>query len=1258
MSSPDSETKSGTMLREVDHEAETTYVRKVDFILLPLLCLSNLANAKTDGLEKDLHFKNNDYSLIVLLFYIPFGLCDLPWNLLLKRYSGRIMLSFMTVVWGILALCQCAAKSFGGMLAIRIILGVFEAGFFAGATFYFTLFYTRGEMGFRLAIMQSFAVLASAFSGLISFGVFQINEPAVKGWQWLFIIEGAMTLLCGLVGFWWLPDGPSTAWFLTERERAAATARLLRDTSSEVDTGLNIKECFQSWNDWKFPVWCLITFTYPVAYATAMNFFPLIVQRLGYSAVKTNLWTVAPNMVGAVVLLAVAKSSDHFRERTFHISSRAANTGFFVGLGNLAGIMSAATFRTEYAPQYIPTLVATCCCNGVCIVFTIGLGLWMRGENRRRDREQGVRLRGEDVDTRYLDIRHPCLISKVGQRAAYLFGSSGRSDVRGRLHPTLTLLEMKNHVCQWPNCRKSFTRAEHLRRHSLNHEQSRDGYTCERCFVHFNRPDLLYEEAGGPGMGVLETRKRTRRAGDGTIITRPRKRQCQPDCSESTTASSVSVTSGPDLAQISLDLNGQTPHGAPVSPPGSASDQPSLCLDDHDPLLAPMMPGGPFEPFVEPIPGQFDAADGAWSVGMDGSSDFFSVDTATDFNMPFAATHNYNWLFDVASLDDAFHHLDLPLGSDMMAFADGFDTGRSPMLPVAGRLPDNDRNDRDSSSMLLEAASFIDRGASQGQPSLQDSGDLPDLVELDWMSGPSTFDNNTSLYLPRLSEDARQRVLKLIAQAPPLGATGHITAVDSPLLSLAALQNYSDLFFTRFNTTYPLIHQPTFMAAHADSILLAAILSMGATYGTREAHQLAVGIHDNLRNQLFCHADFSPQPPLWVLQSMLLVDCFGKMRAGHKQRERAQLFHCVLIKLIRRSDCCGIRTHSAATSLQDSLDGQWRRAMDAEQRKRLAMHCFMWDTQHAVLFSQSLCMSAFEIRSSLPCGANAWEASSAEEWARHASREADHLFLSVLKGYITPGTISRPRDLNALARIVVLHGLMSISADLKRRDQTTLQSEIPERVGAWTPRMGRSYDLWKVDFDADCLAMKLGQPADPRRFTGLKTSAYALFRAAHLALNVEILDLQIAAGASQILGRAVTADDRERSRRNLPRWLQSDPAIVASRHAATLLQEAVLSLHDWDQTDAFHFPWCLYLATLACWAFHRGLDRCPPQGRLTTDLSSLIVAMTTCSTLAELGGLGGKYDPTPLVVAMAQQLATVRWAVVHDAMKVLVNLST
>ncbi|KAL3477102.1 major facilitator superfamily domain-containing protein [Aspergillus californicus] len=1240
----DVETKAGESVVYLDIEAEKSLVRKVDFYVLPLLCFSNLANAKTDGLEEDMHLKGNEYSLLILLFYIPFGLCDLPWNLLIKRYSGRIMLSFMTVIWGICAMCQCAPTSFGGLLSIRIILGIFEAGFFAGATYYFTLFYTRGEMGFRLAIMQSFAVLAAAFSGLISFGVFQINHPAVKGWEWLFIIEGAMTLITGVIGFWWLPDNAHTAWFLTDREKAAARARLLRDTSSEVETRLDIKAAFQTWTDWKFPL-ChelLPAGTWPLPFPNKYKTNEQIVGRLGFSVIKTNLYTVAPNLVGAVILLCVAKSSDIFRERSIHIifsllvsligmlilasidvahnkavsyfacfllaagayipsclvhawhnnnncneNSRAANTGFFVGLGNIAGILSAATFRTEYAPKYIPTLVATCACNGVCIVATAFMGVWMRVENQRRDREQGVKLQAGQVDTSQLTA--------------------------GEKSPEWRFFVMKKFPCEYHGCGKEFTRAEHLRRHSLNHENADNGFTCQRCFTHFSRPDLLSRhmmrhakkdaEAGGTGKGVLETRKRTRRAEDGSIIVRPPKRMGRMKSGQAFSSSSVSVTS-------SLD---HPPEGAPVSPPGSHGAPSALSVDDTDitdpdPMLAPMMPG-PFEPFGEPIPGQFDAADGSWGAGFE--NDIFTMDTATDFNLPFAATQNYNWLFDVACLDDAFHQLEQPFGPDL-PFVEMIDIPSDPMLNLDLDLDLNGFSgfDQDGSSVLLQAASFVERSNERRQ----------EFAELDWMTGAPVIESSS--VQPRISDDARRGILTLIAQSPPVDIHGQPLNLDSPLLALSALQNYSDLFFTRFNTTYPLIHTPTFNPDAIEPVFLAAILSMGATYCSREAHQLAVGIHDALRNQLFCNSAFSPQPDLWVLQAMLLIDCFGKMRAGPKQRERAQLFHCVLIKLIRRSTCCSIRSFCP-----DELSGKdesWRAAMDAEQRKRLAFQCFMWDTEHSVLFSQSLCMAAFEIRSSLPCSSAAWEAASAEEWSRHA-REPEHTFLPVLKGYITPTAVTRPRDLNGFSRLVVLHGLMSISADLKRRDQTTLRAETPERVGAWTPRMGRAYDLWKADFDADCLSMKLGAPVlveEAKRFTGLKSAAMALYRAASVALHVEILDLQIAAGASTILSRVVTQSDRDRSRNTLSRWLASPSATAATRHAAFLLQDAVLSLHDWDATDAFHFPWCLYLATLTIWVFHArdGLQRGRP-----TDLSSLIVAMTTCPG-GELGMLGGQYE--------------------------------
>ncbi|KAL9562832.1 hypothetical protein ACKAV7_013018 [Fusarium commune] len=426
----------------VDAAAERSYLRKMDAWLLSYLSVmyffnavdrSNLGNAETDGMSKDLNFKGEGFSLLILLFYVPNGLCDLPLNLLLKRFSGRIMLPSLMVGWGSMALLQAACKNFAGMLAIRLLLGAFEAGFFAGAVFYLTLFYQRGELGFRIAIFFGSALLASAFSGLISFGVFQIKVSHVHGWMWLFIIEGTMTVILGIIAFWWLPADPQSAWFLTEEEKHVARQRALRDGTGVIGEEFNLKECFKSWNSWRFAVWCVISLTYPVAFSTTSNFLPLIIRRLGYNTVITNLLTVPPNVAGFLVLLAVTWSSDRNRERTLHIvgslstslvgllilaiidaeahigvayfacfmleNSRAATTGLLVGLGNLGGILSAGTFRTTYAPRYAPTLIGTAACNVTCILFTLGLGFWMRKQNRMKNEAQGVELKAEDVAT-------------------------------------------------------------------------------------------------------------------------------------------------------------------------------------------------------------------------------------------------------------------------------------------------------------------------------------------------------------------------------------------------------------------------------------------------------------------------------------------------------------------------------------------------------------------------------------------------------------------------------------------------------------------------------------------------------------------------------------------------------------------------------------------------------------------------------------------------------------------------------------------
>lgn len=129
-------------------------------------------------------------------------------------------------------------------------------------------------------------------------------------------------------------------------------------------------------------------------------------------------------------------------------------------------------------------------------------------------------------------------------------------------------------------------------------------------------------EAGGPGQGTLKTRKRIRRAEDGSIVVLPSQRQLRK-ASALAERSPVSTNS---LSQEPSDED-YFHEEAPLSPPGSGTDPTSISIDETDPFLAPLMPPGPFEPYVEPIPGQFDAADGSYNVELDGIGDYFGMDT-------------------------------------------------------------------------------------------------------------------------------------------------------------------------------------------------------------------------------------------------------------------------------------------------------------------------------------------------------------------------------------------------------------------------------------------------------------------------------------------------------------------------------------------------------------------------------------------------------------------------------------------------------
>ncbi len=150
--------------------------------------------------------------------------------------------------------------------------------------------------------------------------------------------------------------------------------------------------------------------------------------------------------------------------------------------------------------------------------------------------------------------------------------------------------------------------------------------------------------------------------------------------------------------------------------------------------------------------------------------------------------------------------------------------------------------------------------------------------------------------LPIVDEVAREGVLRLIERAGPKTPDGSEITRDHLLLSVSVMQEYCNLYFTRFNVSYPLLHQATFNPAHVDPLLLTSVLLLGATYDTKESHLIAVCIHDTLRAQIFASGAFNTRPTLWMLQTILLIECFGKSRAGQLQHDMSHLFHGLLIK--------------------------------------------------------------------------------------------------------------------------------------------------------------------------------------------------------------------------------------------------------------------------------------------------------------------------------------------------------------------------
>lgn len=137
---------------------------------------------------------------------------------------------------GLTATCQAAVSNWQGMMALRFLMGAFEAGFGPGVPYLLSFFYRRHELGLRCGLFLSAAPLANTFAGALAYGITS-GHAALANWRLLFLVEGLPVCAAAVLAWFYLPDSPLDAKFLTEEEKDVARARALQQSGEQNRTG-------------------------------------------------------------------------------------------------------------------------------------------------------------------------------------------------------------------------------------------------------------------------------------------------------------------------------------------------------------------------------------------------------------------------------------------------------------------------------------------------------------------------------------------------------------------------------------------------------------------------------------------------------------------------------------------------------------------------------------------------------------------------------------------------------------------------------------------------------------------------------------------------------------------------------------------------------------------------------------------------------------------------------------------------------------
>ncbi|KAE8359230.1 major facilitator superfamily domain-containing protein [Aspergillus caelatus] len=430
--------------RKIIHKVDRRLVTGLGLLMgMCLMDRTNLGSTSIAGMSEDLGLENGSkYSLVLLIFFVPYVLVQLPVNAIAQNISPRHFSCGVTLCWGVLMAGAAFVKEWWHLMIIRALLGAFESSLYASLLPLLAAWYTRYDVHKRFSISYFISCLIAALGPVLACGFMQMGGlSGLAGWRYIFLMEGVLNFVAAIIGWLLLveyPKGSHKCWmFLTEEEEAFIIRHINTDRADAAEhVKFDICDFLRPAKDWK-------VFTYPmmfllstcVSYSIAF-FLPIIlVSKLKFGVTAAQALSTPPYVVAGTWMHFTAWSGDRYHIRGPLVISncllstvglallgwvaspgvqyfgailvtsgsnanvptnlawqannirgkwkRSFCNALLIMGGGIGGIVGSLVFRSQDAPTYRPGIIASIVASIITMVISVVLMLRMHALNRK-----------------------------------------------------------------------------------------------------------------------------------------------------------------------------------------------------------------------------------------------------------------------------------------------------------------------------------------------------------------------------------------------------------------------------------------------------------------------------------------------------------------------------------------------------------------------------------------------------------------------------------------------------------------------------------------------------------------------------------------------------------------------------------------------------------------------------------------------------------------------------------------------------------